>query len=53
MQLRGRHVDVDDGDVGGGIGAQHLGRRALAVLEVDGHRGRVGHDVLIGEDVAV
>ena len=35
------------------IGAEHLGVGRLAVLEVDRHRGRVGDDMLVGEDVAL
>src|SRR3981081_1969719 len=52
MQLRGRHVDVDHGDVARRVGAYYARRRRAAVLELHGDRTGVGDDVLVGEDVA-
>ena len=44
---------MDHGDIGRRVGAEHLGRRLLSVLERDGDLAGVGDDVLVGEDVAL
>ncbi len=52
MQLGGGDVHADHGHVGRRVGADHLRRGRLAVLELDRHLGRLVDDVLVGEDVA-
>ena len=46
-------VDLDDGDVGVGIGADHLGRELTLVVQLHGDLVGAGDDVVVREDVAV
>src|SRR5437763_475119 len=53
MQLRGRRVDVDDGEVGRGVAADDRRVVALAVGERDPDRARAVDDMFVRDDVAL
>ena len=46
-------VDLQHGDIGLRIRAQHLGAEFAAVVELDGHFARIAHHVGVGHDDAV
>ena len=46
-------VDLEHGQVGAGIGADHLGLELPPVEQPHRHLVRAVHDVIVGEDVAV
>ena len=51
MELLGREVDLEDGQVRVGVAADYLGLHLRVVSEEDGHRGGVLHHVVVGHDV--
>ena len=51
-ELRARGVDLDDGDVGGGIRADELCVVCRAVREFDRDRACAGDDMVVRDDVA-
>ena len=53
MKIPGGYVNPDHRNIGRGIRAEHLRGCADAVVEVHRDGIGVGHDVLIGDDVAL